>query len=107
MKIDFARLNHILIPKTKEDRDRFRASRLGRVVMPFGRLYGTLTEEGRTLGLVTLLVGAISIDVSGTTAYWFFATLAGLLFGSLIAARGLRIIGTTITVDAPRRATVG
>ena len=34
MKIDFARLNHILIPKGKEERDRFRESRLGRVAHP-------------------------------------------------------------------------
>src|SRR5262245_50782555 len=106
MKIDFARLNHILIPKTKEDRDRFRASLLGRIVMPFGRLYGTLTEEGRTLALLTLLVGAVSIDVSGTTAYVFFSILAGLVFGSLVCARGLRIDGTTVTIDAPRRVTI-
>ena len=55
MKIDFARLNHILIPRGKTERDRFRESRVGRVVMPtVGLLWGSLTDEGRILVLVTL-----------------------------------------------------
>ncbi len=107
MKIDFARLNHILIPKTKDGRDRFRASLLGRLLTPIGRLYSALTEEGRTLFLVTAIVGAISVDVNGASAYWFFAILSGLLFGSLVAARGLSIQGTTLTIDVPRRVTLG
>ena len=49
MKIDFARLNHILIPKGKEDRDRFRESRFGRIVIPLvGALLG-LAHRRRTL----------------------------------------------------------
>jgi hypothetical protein len=108
MKLEFARINHIFIPKGKEGRDRFRQSRLGRVVMPLaGLFWGSLTDEGRTLFFVTLLVGAFAIDVQRSTAYVLFSTLAGLLFASLIASRRLRLDDVAVTVDAPRRVTIG
>jgi uncharacterized protein (DUF58 family) len=108
VKIDFARLNHILIPKGKEGRDRFRESRLGRVAIPLvGLFWGSLTNEGRTLLFVTMLVGAFGIDVQRSTAYILFSVLAGLLAASLVASRRLRLEDITVSVDAPRRVTVG
>jgi uncharacterized protein (DUF58 family) len=107
MRIDFARLNHILIPKTKEDRDRFRQSRFGRVAIPLASLFwGSLTDEGRTLLLVTAIVGAFALDVRRTTAYVLFSALAGLLTGSLAASLRLRLKQTRIAVTAPKRVTV-
>ena len=86
MKIDYARLNHILIPKGKAGRDRFRESRFGRVVMPtVAFFWGSLTDEGRILLLVTLLVGALSVDVQRSTAYVLFSVFAGLLTASIMA----------------------
>jgi uncharacterized protein (DUF58 family) len=108
MKIDFARLNHILIPKGKEERDRFRESRLGRLLVPLVSVFwGSLTDEGRTLVVVTFLVGAVSVDVRGATGYIFFSVLAGALAGSLAASLRLRLDDVGVTVDAPRRVTVG
>lgn len=108
MKIDFARLNHILIPKGKEERDRFRESRLGRLVVPLVSIFwGSLTDEGRSLVTVTFVVGAVGIDVRNTTAYVFFALLMGLVAGSLAAAFRLHVRDVTVSVDGPRRVTVG
>ncbi len=108
MKIDFARLNHILIPKGKEERDRFRDSRLGRVLIPLVSIFwGSLTDEGRSLVLVTFIVGAVSIDVRNTAGYVFFSVLAGVIGGSMAAAFRLRLADMKLTVDAPRRVTVG
>ncbi len=107
MKIDFQRLNYILIPKKKEDIDRFRASRLGRWSAPLVRLFGSFTEEGRTLFIVTILVGAFGLDVQRTSAYVLFSALAGLVVGSLVAARGLKLGAAALTVSGPRRITIG
>lgn len=108
MKIDFARLNHILIPKGTEERDRFRRSLVGRVASPLMSIFwGSLSDEGRTLLLVTFLVGALSVDVRQTSGYVFFSLLTGALVGSLVASRRLRLDGVTAWVDAPRRVTVG
>jgi uncharacterized protein (DUF58 family) len=108
MRIDFARLNHILIPKTKDERERFRKSWLGRfVLLPIVGVWESLTDEGRTLVIVTPLAGAVAIDVQRTSAYIVFSVLAGLLAGSLIAARWLRLELATVRVAVPRRVTVG
>src|SRR5512143_386039 len=107
-RIDFARLNYILIPKTKEDRDRFRASRLGRVSVPIANLlWGSLTDEGRTLAIVTTLVGAFALDVQHTSAYVLFCALTGLIVGSFAASLRLRLDGVHVSVDAPKRVAVG
>ncbi|MBX3203846.1 MAG: DUF58 domain-containing protein [Labilithrix sp.] len=102
-----ARLNHILIPKTKADRDRFRKGRLGRAVAPIIALWGSLTDEGRTLVVVTTVVGALAADVQRTSAYFVFSMLVGLVLGSLAAARSLRFERATVRVSVPRRVTVG
>ena len=108
MKIDFARLNHILIPKGNVERERFRESRFGRVVVPLVTIFwGALTDEGRSLFVIMFLVGALSVDVRNTTGYVFFSLLAGLIAGSLVAARRLRLPDVVVTVDAPRRVTIG
>jgi uncharacterized protein (DUF58 family) len=107
MKIDFNRLNHVLIPKTKEERDRWRSSRFGRLASRIGGLWWSLTEEGRMLAILTFVVGAFAIDVRGTSAYVLFSLLCGIVFGSLIASRGLRIPHVVVSVNAPRRVTVG
>ena len=107
MKIDFARLNHILIPTKSSERDRLRASRSGKVLFFFFGFFGSLTDEGRTLALLTPLVGAVAVDVRGTSAYFVFALLSGSLIASLVAARMLVLREATVQVAAPRRVTIG
>jgi uncharacterized protein (DUF58 family) len=103
----WARLNHILIPKTKAERDRFRQTPLGRLMIPVFAFWGALTDEGRTLAIVAPIVGAVSVDVQRTSAYVFASLLVGVVLGSLVAARWLVLDRATVTVRAPRRVTVG
>jgi uncharacterized protein (DUF58 family) len=105
--INFARLNHILIPNTKAGRDRFRASLLGKVVQPFGWLYYAYTEEGRILGLATVIVGAFGLDVQGTVVYLLWSVLAGAMLASLVGSRFHRLRGVRVELVAPRRVTRG
>jgi uncharacterized protein (DUF58 family) len=107
MKIDWDRLNHVLIPKTKAERDRWRDSRFGRFASRIGRVWWSLTEEGRMLAILTFVAGAFAVDVRGTSAYVLFSLLAGIVTGSLVASRGLRIPHVGVSVSAPRRVTVG
>jgi len=105
--IKWARLNHILIPKTKADRDRVRATRVGRLFNSLFALWGSLTDEGRTLSVVLPLAAAVAIDVQRSTAYLVATVLVGLLLGSLVAARSLALHRTTVVASSPRRVTVG
>ena len=103
----WARLNHILIPKSKADRDRVRATRIGRAFGLIFSVWGSLTDEGRTLSIVFPFAAAVSLEVQRTNAYFVPAILFGLLVGSLLAARSLKLDRTTIVVNAPRRVTIG
>ena len=88
MRIDFARLNHILIPKTKEELDRFRTSRIARVLFPIVRSWGSFTDEGRTFFIVTLIA-------------WRLPELRGRLIGmdDLVNPRsGIPRIGTILII---------
>jgi uncharacterized protein (DUF58 family) len=103
----WARLNHILIPKSKAARDRVRATRIGRAFNLMFSLWGSLTDEGRTLSIVLPLAAGVAIDVQRTNAYFVPAILFGLLVGSFFAARRLKLDRTTVVVNAPRRVTIG
>lgn len=107
MEINFARLNHILIPSTKAGRDRFRLSLFGRAVAPLGWLYGALTDEGRVLALATVVVGAFGLDVQNTVVYVLWSMLAGLVLASLLGSRFHKLARVRLELSVPRRVTLG
>ena len=104
--MNLARLNHILIPKTKAERDRFRRSRTHRMFRFVIAFWGSLTQEGRFLVIVWPLIGAISLNIRYSQAYMLFSALTGLLLAA-IALRGLfRLDGVRLEISAPPRVTV-
>lgn len=107
MEINFARLNHILIPPTKAGRDRFRRSLFGRLLGPFGWAYATMTEEGRVLFIAMVVVGAFGLDVQSTVVYVLWSGLAAVMFGSVLMTPLYRMRGVRLSVSAPRRVTIG
>ncbi|APR77329.1 Hypothetical protein A7982_02676 [Minicystis rosea] len=107
MNINFARLNHILIPSTKAGRDRFRDSSLGRLIAPIGWSYSALTDEGRVLAMASVVVGAFGLDVQSTVVYLLWSALSALLLASLVLTAFHRPRDLRLTVSAPRRVTVG
>jgi uncharacterized protein (DUF58 family) len=107
MKINFAKLNHVLIPSTKPARDRLRKGLLGPLIRPFGVLYDGLTDEGRTVFLLSFIVGGFGIDVHGSEVHVLWAALAALLAGTLLVTRFHGLTPFRVEVSAPRRVTLG
>jgi uncharacterized protein (DUF58 family) len=105
--INFARLNHILIPTTKEGRDRFRATWFGRLLAPLGWLYGALSDEGRVLAVAAVVIGGFGFDVQSTVVYLLWSILAGVLLASLLLTPFYALDAASIDVEAPRRVTIG
>jgi uncharacterized protein (DUF58 family) len=106
-RISLARLNHILIPATKEGRDAVRRRPVVRVILPVLSLVLVFSEEGRFLLLVSALVGAMGLEVQATQLYLLWCVLAGLLGGSLLLRRWFSLGAARIEVQAARRVAIG
>ncbi|MDP9148677.1 MAG: DUF58 domain-containing protein [Myxococcota bacterium] len=104
---DLDRLNHILIPATKEERDRWRASRLARALRGLLFALGRFTDDGQVLLLFALLAGVFAMDVRGSDVYMAWALLTGLLTASWVHSHAFRLSGVEVDVSVPRRVTVG
>jgi uncharacterized protein (DUF58 family) len=106
-RVSLARLNHILIPATKEGRDEARQRPVVRIVWPVLSLVLVFSEEGRFLLLVALIVGAMGLEVQATQLYLLWCILSGVLVGSLLVRRWFALGHASVEIFAPRRVTVG
>jgi uncharacterized protein (DUF58 family) len=102
-----ARLNHILIPEKKPERDRLRKSLAGRVFSPAFAAYASLSRDGRALALITLTVGFVGLDVRQSQVHLLFAMLAALLATSLVARFFFRAPELRVAVETTARVSVG
>jgi uncharacterized protein (DUF58 family) len=106
-RINFARLNHILIPAMKADRDKIRSRLSVRALRPFFALHGMLSRDGRALAAIAVLVGAAGIDVLETQVHLFFAMFVGLIGASLALRWFYRTSGVEADVVALPRIVAG
>jgi uncharacterized protein (DUF58 family) len=106
-QLNFARLNHVLIPPTKEGRDRLRGGAVGRLGAPLVWTYAALTDEGRMVALLSVIVGGFGIDVRSTELYVLWSMLAAMLLASIAMRRAYGMDGVRAEVLVPRRVLVG
>lgn len=107
MRLNLARLNHILIPTTSEERERWRRSGMGRALRPLGALYEALTIEGQWVLGVAFFCTVLALEVDHNDVYLLWASLSGLMLGALLASRGAQLRGARISVAQPSRVTIG
>jgi len=105
--VNLARLNHILIPVTREGRDRLRNSWWAVPARPFVWLYRALTNEGQVLSLLTLFVGTAALEVGTTQTFVLWSALAGVLMSALLIRVAFRLKNVELTVSSPPRVLVG
>ena len=102
-----ARLNHILIPAKKEDRDRLRRTLVGKTLGVFVGTIEAYSREGRVLLGLGLLVGCSSLDARFSQGHQLFAMLLGLLLASLLVRPWFRVRDLKVEVQAPSRVAAG
>jgi uncharacterized protein (DUF58 family) len=107
VKKELARLNHVLVPATKSERDRYRNGRLGRRIRLLVRLFSRLTREGRFFLLVATVGAVFALDVGRTEAHLLVFTVMSLLFASLLVTPAYRLANVTTHLRTPRRVTIG
>jgi uncharacterized protein (DUF58 family) len=104
---NFARLNHVLIPATKEGRDRLRGGWVGKLGWPIVAIYGSLTDEGRMVATLVTVGGVFGIDTRNTELYLLWALLTAAVMASLVVRPLFRLEGVRASVAVPRRVLVG
>src|SRR5690606_20412467 len=97
----------ILIPTTRDERERWRQTRLVRLLRPVGKAYLSLSEEGRVLMVMSLFVGTAGLEVDRTLVYLLWALSTGLLLGALAVARWFTLSDVRLEVRAPARVALG
>ncbi len=107
MRRDLARLNHVLIPATKSERDRYRNSRFARRARPLIWLVTRLTREGRVVLASVALATIFVVDVGRTDSHLLVFATASLLMASLLLAPAYRLDGVSVELRCPRRVTIG
>ncbi len=105
--MNYARLNHILIPTTKDERDRLRGSRWSRLLSPLINTYFALSEEGRLLLAFTAFVALAGLDVGRSQSHLLWALLFSLILGSTATRRFFDLPRVRLAVAGPDRVTVG
>lgn len=105
--LDLARLNHVLIPTSAADRERWRRSGGGRLLRPFLHLYERLTREGLLASFLAVFATAFSLEVDSNDAHLLWAALTGAVGFSLVASAFVRAEGLRVQVVAPPRVAVG
>lgn len=105
--MNYARLNHVLIPGTKDERDRLRESRWSILFGPLAALYFSLSQEGRLLLLFSMLAGVSGLDVARTQSHVLWAILISVVLASIAVRRFFKLDGVRLRVSSPDRVTVG
>ena len=105
--MNLARLNHILVPKTHDRRERWRTGRVGHATRPVRWLNDALSREGRALALLSLFVGVAGLETDSTQVYVVWSALAGLLIASLLVRRTMRMTSVVMEVQVPPRVAQG
>ena len=105
--MNLARLNHILIPKTKAERDRFRRSRAFRWVGPMAAAWNAFTPHGRFLLVVWPLIGLVSLNIRYSQAYVLFSVVSALILAAVAVRRPFHLHGVRLSVHTAPRVTVG
>lgn len=106
-RVDYARLNHILIPTTSAERDKWRNTRSGRLFTPLFRAYEALTPAGRGYFLLLLPVGLFGLEVERTDVYVFWSALLSALLVSVAARWAFVMHGVQLEARAPARVAMG
>ncbi len=105
--MNFARLNHLFVPSTKEGRDRLRNGRWSKVVGFVEGTYQQLTHPGMGLLLFWLICGALGLEVRARQVYLLWCGVSGAFLVSILLRRFYDMPGLQLRLKAPARMTLG
>ena len=105
--MNFARLNHLLIPSTKTGRDRLRTGRWAWLARAIEGVFRAFTKEGRALIVFWLICGGLGLEVRATQVHLLWCALTGVFAVSLVLRRFYGMGGVMVRIEAPERIAQG
>lgn len=107
-RINFQRLNHALIPQSREAREQAEASWLLRALFgPLFLLLGPFTREGMTVIVLAVLATALAVDVQGTGGYLLVALLGAALACAWVSGFAWRVRDVELSLEHPQTVIAG
>ncbi len=106
-KVDWARLNHILIPMPVAVREGERPRMLGPTARFLLGLNAMFTPEGRAFFVVVILVGVFGVDIYRTQIYLFSNVLFAVMGAALVAALIMKRTRVKTALSVPVRVSRG
>ncbi|MCC6646987.1 MAG: DUF58 domain-containing protein [Polyangiaceae bacterium] len=104
---ELSRINRVLIPKTRAEKDRFDRSLAARIVRRLAVATERLSPEGQALAGVAALAGLAAIDVRSSEVYVAWVAIVALLGASLALSPLVALRGVRLEITGPRRVAVG
>ena len=102
-----ARLNHILVPATKRERDRYRRGRIGRRLVRLSWVFARLSREGRALSSMASLSLLFAAGIGHSESHLLSIASISLLLSALLFSRGYRLSSVSTSASAPQRVALG
>lgn len=106
-RLNLNKLNYILIPKNRVEWDDLRKSRRGRIFRWIYNTYFMFSVEGRILLFLWTLLSALSINIGFTQYYVVWSVITGVMLGSIILRRFVKLEGVSASFYGPPRVTMG
>jgi uncharacterized protein (DUF58 family) len=102
-----ARINHVLVPTSKRDRDRYRRGGLGRRLARLSWVFARLSREGRALSSMASLALLFGADLARGQSHVLSLAALSLVISALIFSRGYRLTSVSLSLHVPQRVAVG
>jgi uncharacterized protein (DUF58 family) len=107
LKQRLARLNHLLLPRTRRERERYRPGRRGRRALRLSGLFARLSREGRALSSMAGLSLLFGADLAQSESPVLALATLSLIVAALVFSRGYRLASVSTRLSVPQRVAVG
>jgi uncharacterized protein (DUF58 family) len=102
-----ARLNHILVPSSRRERERHRSGYASRRLHTLSGIFSRLSREGRALCSMASLALLFGADLGRGQAHILSLLTLALVASALLVSLAYRSNGLSATLVLPQRVTVG
>lgn len=103
----FQRVNYILIPKKRAERDVWRASKTARILRGIEQLSNRLSDDGKVVAMAIAFVAPFAIDIVHTQIYVLWVALVGVFQANSFLSPFFTLKDVSVDASVGPRVTLG